>query len=77
MKNLLTVAQNLFLKPQPGNKTGTIISKNSAGGFVVQSVAGGQEIIFGSARVGDTVQYQGRKILCRVKQETTTVYGIK
>lgn len=77
MKNVLIEAQNLFNKTTSIIKTGIVLSVRRDGGFMVSQIGGGQEIIFGTADVGDTVQYQDRKIISRVKTEETKVYRIK
>jgi hypothetical protein len=77
VKNVLIEAQNLFSKTASAIKTGAILSVRRDGGFMVSEIGGGQEIVFGVADVGDTVQYQDRKIISRVKTEETKVYRIK
>lgn len=76
MKNLVVEAQALLLKPEQPIKIGTLTAKTSDGGFIVQSMAGIKEIVYGDFTLGDTVTYQGKTILNKIEQAATKRYYI-
>jgi len=58
-------------------RMGVVLSSIAEGGFVVQTIEGGEETVFGTAAIGDSVLYENGIIITKQKKETAKVYHIK
>ncbi len=76
MKNSLGELRKL-VTPKDKKKLGVILSNNQDGGFIVEPITGGSEIVFGTADVGESILYEDSVIVSRLKREVPTVYYIK
>lgn len=77
MKNALFEVKKLVAGKDQKLRPGVVISNKEGGGFIVQPLKGGQEVVFGDAEVGDTVLYEDGVIRTRLKRESITTIYIK